>query len=60
MTQYVVTVKHPPINIFDKGLTKIRVNAHTEKQAVKEVTKHSMFPKDGTVVKIRIAAYIKK
>ena len=60
MNQYVVTVKHEPKTSFDKGLTKFRVDAPDENYALLWVKRHSLFPKDGIPIRVRLAAYKKK
>jgi len=59
MQQYIVTVKYTPAGsgIFDKGVTKFRVDANNEDQAKERVKKNSLFPTDGIVIRVRYAAY---
>lgn len=62
MQQYIVTVKYNPDGggIFDKGIERFRVNANNEEQAKMMAKKHSLFPIDGEIIKVRFAAYKRK
>jgi hypothetical protein len=60
MSQFIVTVKYAIKPMFGKDNERFRVEANNEEQATELVKKHSQFPTDGKIIRVRQAAYKRK
>jgi hypothetical protein len=59
MTDFIVTVHCTPVKPFDRGIIRFRQPAVNEEHAKRQVMEHSLFPVDGTIVRVKEAAFKK-